>query len=333
VHLDLNQRLRQRDLRRRGRLGLVQGPLLHGRLLLLLIGRHLFPRNLARTQLNEDVLDGLVAGRRARRADQHLLQFQRIGLESRFHFVARFLLDRGPVLQQFDQRHLLRDILEEGADHRVERLFDQLLDVAEALNDHRRLLVIDVHDDGERQRRLERVLGDERYLRKIFVEFERADFTADPFENEIDGGDDLDLAGVGIERVFAGQHGVFPDAAAAIQDKFAMAVLLAGDVGGLRPGIEDHHADIADRDNGLWNGLDGREQSIDVPGALDDDLQLAPAESARLQEFFRLLEVVVKRFGVMQVGADFRRDDFTWGQRWTVVDGDDANQVLVSGKA
>src|SRR5229473_8563150 len=77
--------------------------------------------------------------------------------------------------------------------------------------------------------------------------------------DEVDRRDDLDLAGVGIERVFAGQHGIFPDAAAAVQDKFAMAVLFAGDVGGLRSGIKDHHADIADRNHGLVNGLDGGE--------------------------------------------------------------------------
>jgi hypothetical protein len=47
-----------------------------------------------------------------------------------------------------------------------------------------------------------------------------------------DGRDDLDLSGIGVERIFARQQRVFPDVAAAIQDKFAMAILLAGDVGG-----------------------------------------------------------------------------------------------------
>ncbi len=123
-------------------------------------------RDLARTQLEQDVLDGPIACGGARRSDQHFLQFERIGLETRFHLVARLFLNRGPVLQQFDQRHLLRNILEECADHRVERLFDQFLHIAKALNDHRRFFIVDMHD-GERQRRLERILGDQRDLRKI----------------------------------------------------------------------------------------------------------------------------------------------------------------------
>ena len=65
---------------------------------------------------------------------------------------------------------------------------------------------------------------------QVFVELQRTDLAADPFEDEVDGGNDLDLAGIGIERVFARQHRVSPDAAAAVQDQFAVAVLLAGDV-------------------------------------------------------------------------------------------------------
>ena len=55
-------------------------------------------------------------------------------------------------------------------DHRVERLLDEPLDVAEALDDERRLAVVDVHDDRERQRRLERVLRDQRDLGQVLVE-------------------------------------------------------------------------------------------------------------------------------------------------------------------
>jgi hypothetical protein len=65
---------------------------------------------------------------------------------------------------------------------------------------------------------------------------------------------------------------------------------------------------------GLGHGLNGREQSIDIPGALDHDLQLAAAEPAGLQEFFRLLEIVVKRLVVMQIRSDLRCDDFTGRQ-------------------
>ena len=57
-----------------------------------------------------------------------------------------------------------RDVLEVGRDHRVERLLDQALDVAEALHDQRRLHVVDVHHHRERQQRLEGVLGDQADL-------------------------------------------------------------------------------------------------------------------------------------------------------------------------
>ena len=56
-------------------------------------------------------------------------------------------------------RVLLADVLEVGAQHRVERLGDQLLDVAEALDDLRGLLVVDVDDHRQRQHRLVGVLG------------------------------------------------------------------------------------------------------------------------------------------------------------------------------
>ena len=58
-------------------------------------------------------------------------------------------------------RPLVGHVAEVGAEHRVEGLRDQLLDVAEPLDHPRGLLVVDVHDHRERQRRLVGVLGDE----------------------------------------------------------------------------------------------------------------------------------------------------------------------------
>ena len=150
--------------------------------------------------------------------------------------------------------------------------------------------------------------------REVLVELHRADFAAHPLQDEVDGRDDLDLAGVGIEGVLAGQQRVLPDAAAAVHHQLAVAILIAGHVAGRGAGVEDHHADIADRDDGLRHGLDGREQAVEIPGALDDDLELAAAIAAGLEEFLRLLEVVVERVLVAQVDAGLRRDDLAGRQ-------------------
>ncbi len=108
-----------------------------------------------------------------------------------------------------------------------------------------------------------------------------------------------------------------------------MAILLAGEVVGPRPGVKDDHADVADRDHRLRHGLDGGEQAIDVPGALDDDLQLAAAIAAGGQEFLGLLEIVVKGLAIAKLGADFGRDDFARRQRRSVMHGDDADEVVL----
>src|SRR4029453_13759653 len=60
------------------------------------------------------------------------------------HLEARLLLDRTAVLEQMGQRAGLRDVLEVGRHHRVERLLDEPLDVAEALHHERRLAVVEL---------------------------------------------------------------------------------------------------------------------------------------------------------------------------------------------
>ena len=127
------------------RLLLAQGALLHGGVLLELVGLHLLDGDLPVAQLLEDLLDAGLLRLGARRADQHLLQVEAVGGELRPHVLARAVLDVGAVLQQLDQRLGLADVLEIGGDHRVERLLHQALDVAEALHHERRLHVVDVH--------------------------------------------------------------------------------------------------------------------------------------------------------------------------------------------
>ena len=131
----------------RHRLLLAQRALLHGGDFLQLVGLDLLHRDLAIAQLGQDLLDAALRGLGARRADQHLLQFEAIGLKFAAHFVGRLPLDVAALLQELDQRLGLGDILEIGRDHRVERLLDQALDVAEPLHDQRRLHVVDMHDD------------------------------------------------------------------------------------------------------------------------------------------------------------------------------------------
>ena len=74
------QRRRERRLRRRGCFRLIQRTLLHGSPFLLLIGLDLLARDLARAQLDQDILDRMIAGRSPRRSDQDFLEIQRIAL-------------------------------------------------------------------------------------------------------------------------------------------------------------------------------------------------------------------------------------------------------------
>ena len=158
----------------RARLGLAQLALLDRGVLLPLVGLHLLLGDLPRAQLRQDLLDLAAARAGRRRADQHLLQLEVVVRELRLHLLARQVLDLAAVLQELDQRAGLADVLEVGRDHRVERLLDQPLDVAEALDDQRRLAVVDVHHHRQRQGRLEGVLGDQRHLGEVLVELVRA---------------------------------------------------------------------------------------------------------------------------------------------------------------
>jgi len=63
--------------------------------------------------------------------------------------------------------------------------------------------------------------------------------------------------------------------------------------------------------------------------SFDHDLQLAAAEATGLQEFLRLLEIVVEGRGTTQIDADLGRDDLAGRQRRPVMHGDDADHVAI----
>jgi hypothetical protein len=130
------------------------------------------------------------------------------------HLHAGLLLDGAAILQQLDQRAGLTDVLEVRRHHRVERLLHQFLDVAEALDHERGLLVVNVDDHRKRQGRLERILGDERDFAQVFIELVRACLPLRiHFKDEVGGGHRSDLARIRVERVFARQERLAPHTA------------------------------------------------------------------------------------------------------------------------
>jgi hypothetical protein len=74
--------------------------------------------------------------------------------------LARQTLDDTALLDKLNEGANLSYIFKVRGHHRVKGLFDQPLDIAESLDNERRLTVVDMHDDRERERRLEGVLGD-----------------------------------------------------------------------------------------------------------------------------------------------------------------------------
>lgn len=149
LHGDGDIRFRQEGLLLGLGLGFPELALLDGGLLLAGVSLHLFFRDLAAAELDEDLLDLAALLTARRRADEDFLEFQVVLLELRLHLHAALVLDRGAVLEELDERAGLAHIFEVGAHHRVEGLFHEALDVPEALDDQRSLLVVNVHDDGE----------------------------------------------------------------------------------------------------------------------------------------------------------------------------------------
>jgi hypothetical protein len=196
-----------------------------------------------------------------------------------------------------------------------------------ALHDQGRLHVIDVHDHGERQQRLEGVARDEADLRQIFIETMIARRGLRPFQDEVRRRHHCNIAGIGVERIFSRQKRAVPDAAEPGLHEFAVPVGIARDVraGSSREGDDD--ADGADFDDGLLDELDRREQTVDIVRAVRQHLVLTPAIAAGLQEFFGVLEIVVE---VRIVGgvADRWGDDLALRQSRAVVHRHDADHIV-----
>ncbi|AEK62072.1 hypothetical protein CFU_2245 [Collimonas fungivorans Ter331] len=325
IFLDRNVHQRSGQLLLLGRtlLSLVEFALLVGRDLLLGERFHLFPRNLAVTQLGHDVFDLGVARLRFRRTDQHFLEFQRIGLETLFHVGRSIGLQLAARLDQLNEGLGLRDILEVRRNHGIQGLLHQLRHVAETLHHHRRLAVVDMHHHRQRQLRFEGILGDQGDFAQVVVEAGTA-LAGFPHQHEVCGRHQFDLAGVSVERILARHERIAPHAAAAALDQFAMAIFLAGQIGAFAAGVRHHHTHIPDRNDGLLDQFDRRKQAIDIVGTFHQHSLLAAAQAARSEEFFRLLERVV-------AVADIRRQQFILGQSRPILHGHDGQLVRIMG--
>jgi len=117
--------------------------------------------------------------------------------------------------EQLEHARGLRDVAEIGGEDGVEGLRDEPAHVAETLHHARRFFIVNVQHEGEREKRLVTVGGDERDAGELLVVAVRLDLAADPAEDEVHRRHVLDFQGVGIQRVFAGREGFAPDAAAA----------------------------------------------------------------------------------------------------------------------
>ncbi len=156
----------------------------------------------------------------------------------------------------------------------------------------------------------------------------RSGLTLIPLEDDIGGWNHQYFAGIRVEGVLARQKRRTPDTAAALLDHLAMLILFAGEVRADIAGIGDHHAGVTDLDHGLGYHLDRGKQPVDIVRTLDQYLKLAATLPAGRQEALGVLEGVV--IGLLVVGfvADRRCDDLPLWERRTIVDGDNADQVI-----
>ena len=247
-------------------------------------------------------------------------------MELAAQLLARLVLDRVALLQELEHRPLVGHVAEVGREHRVERLGDQLLDVAEPLDDARRLLVVDVHDHRERQRRLVGVLGHQVDRPQALVVAVRLGPAGHPVEHEVGRRHQDDVAGVGVERVLARPQRLLQHAALALGDALAVAEALARDVLAGPAVVADDHAHVADRHDRLGDRLDRGEPAVDEVGAVGQRHVLQAPAPAGQEERLGVLVVVVEEL-VVAVGAHGRGDDLAGGQRRAVVDRDDAHAV------
>ena len=151
VALDSNADFRfgQRLLLAGTRLSLAQLALFDRRFLLAIVGLDLLLGNLPRSQLRQDLLDLLVAGRGRWCPNQDLFQFQVVVRELLAHLLTGQTLDDAALLDELDKSPDLPDVFEVCGNHGVKRLLNQSLDITEALDDQGRLSVVDMYDDRQ----------------------------------------------------------------------------------------------------------------------------------------------------------------------------------------
>ena len=115
----------------------------------------------------------------------------------------------------------------------------------------------------------------------------------DPVQHEVGRRHADDLAGIGVERIFARPQGRFPHAAFAAVHPFAVAEFDPRGVAALLAVVADDDAHFADADHFLGNQLDRGEPMIDKIGAVQQRGVLLAAAAAGRQEGFDILIVVV----------------------------------------
>ena len=206
-----------------------------------------------------------------------------------------------------------------------------MLDVAEPLNDRRRLLVVDVHHERQRQHRFVGVGRDQLDRFQRIVEVVALRPARDPVQDEVRGGHLDDHARRRVEGVLAGAEGRFPNAFFAFPHPLAVAELLAGGIGPLLAVEADDDAHVADRHDALGNHLDRGEPAVDEIGAVDQRRILHAAAPAGAEEGLDVL-IVVMEVGLVLVGSHGRGDQFARRQRGTFVDRHDADLVGLAAR-
>src|SRR6266404_134002 len=147
---------------------------------------------------------------------------------------------------------------------------------------------------------------------------------ADPAQHEVDCRDQLNFYRIRIQRVFTGSEGRAPDTSVAGLNLFAVTKRFAGRVVSGGAMIRNNHANIANRNQGLRLDLNRAKPAIDEERAVGQHLQLFATLSSKLQERFRILEIIVISYIDR---LDLGRDNFTRANRWSVLDTDHTDGI------
>ncbi|MPM51625.1 hypothetical protein SDC9_98375 [bioreactor metagenome] len=109
-----------------------------------------------------------------------------------------------------------------------------------------------------------------------------------------------------------------------------MLIIGSGRIDAPCPNIGDHHAHIAHVDQRFLNQFHRCEKPVDEVRAFDENLILSAAESARLEELLRVLEVIVVGFRIFRIVADRGSNDVLPVEGQSVVNGHDADFVVAA---